>query len=302
MKHPILRGTICFVQALVRQYSALCACILLCVLIVLAICAPWITSNTPYDLATIDILDANLPPAWDVDGDSRFLLGTDTQGRDIFSLILYGLRVSLVIGVGAVVLQALLGTILGVLAGYKGGWYDTIIMRIADIELSFSTYIIAIFAGAIIQSIFGVAYYNTIALPLLICIIGFAEWPQYARTVRAKVLSEKNKEYVEAAKMIGLTDIAIMRKHILLNTLSPVVVLASIQVANAIMSEAALSFLGLGMPPTTPSLGAIIKEGFQYFFSGYWWIVTFPSITLILLILSINVLGDFIRDYMNPKQ
>lgn len=291
-----------FMKALRADIMAYSASIILCIFIILALCAPLISSHTPYDLSTIDILDANMPPSWNTLGSSKFLLGTDNQGRDVLSSVLYGLRLSLMIGIGAVIVQVVLGVTLGLLAGYKEGVIGALIMRIADIELSFSTYIIAIFSGAIIQAMFGVESYNRIAMPLLILIIGISEWPQYARTVRAKVLSEKKKEYIDAVRVIGLSPLRIMWKHILPNSLSPVLVICTVQMANAIMSEAALSFLGLGMPPTQPSLGSLIKEGFHYFFSGSWWIIAFPSIALIMLIVSINILGDFIRDYLNPRK
>jgi peptide/nickel transport system permease protein len=214
--------------------------------------------------------------------------------------MLYGMRISLIIGLGAVFLQALIGIVIGLLSGYIRR-LDNILMRIADVQLSFSTYMIAIFIGAIFQTAFGVANYEKIAAPLLILIIGLAEWPQYARTVRAQVLAERRKEYVEAARVIGLSKLRIMWRHILPNTLSPVLVISTVQVANAIMSEAALSFLGLGMPLTKPSLGSLITAGFEYIFSGSWWITMLPGILLVLLILVINLLGDWLRDYLNPK-
>ncbi|MBW1636870.1 MAG: ABC transporter permease, partial [Deltaproteobacteria bacterium] len=224
----------------------------------------------------------------------------DDMGRDMFSTMLYGMRISIIIGIGAVLLQAFIGIIIGLLSGYIKR-FDTILMRIADVQLSFSTYMIAIFIGATFQMVFGVANYERIAAPLLILIIGLAEWPQYARTVRASVLAERKKEYVEAARVIGLSKTRIMWRHILPNTLSPVLVISTVQVANAIMSEAALSFLGLGMPQSKPSLGSLITAGFEYIFSGTWWITIFPGILLVVLILVINLLGDWIRDYLNPK-
>lgn len=273
---------------------------ILVVLFVGAFAAPLIAPHNPYDPTTIDIMDSELPPAWSPEGTSTFLLGTDDMGRDMLSTMLYGMRISIVIGIGAVLLQAFLGIVIGLLSGYIKK-LDTIMMRIADVQLSFSTYMIAIFIGAIFQTMFGVANYEKIAAPLLILIIGLAEWPQYARTVRASVLAERKKEYVEAARVIGLSKIRIMWRHILPNTLSPVLVISTVQVANAIMSEAALSFLGLGMPLTKPSLGSLITAGFEYIFSGSWWITIFPGILLVLLVLVINLLGDWVRDYLNPK-
>ncbi len=263
--------------------------------------APLLAPTNPYDTATFDVMDSELPPSWIEGGEDHFPLGTDNQGRDMLSTILYGMRVSILIGLGAVAMQAFIGIVFGLLSGYTGGRTDAIIMRVADVQLSFSTYMVAIFLGAIFQSIFGVGRYEDIAVPFLIIVIGLAEWPQYARTVRASVLAEKKKEYVEAAKVIGLPAGRIMWRHILPNTLTPVLVISTVQVANAVMSEAALSFIGLGMPPTQPSLGSLIKVGFEYIFSGSWWITLFPGVVLILLILSINLLGDWLRDYLNPK-
>lgn len=273
---------------------------ILLILVLSAFLAPVIAPHNPYDPTTIDIMDSELPPAWSEEGSAKFLLGTDEMGRDLLSTMLYGMRISIIIGIGAVVLQAFLGIIIGLLSGYIKR-LDSILMRIADVQLSFSTYMIAIFISAIFQMMFGVAHYEKIAAPLLILIIGLAEWPQYARTVRASVLAEKKQEYVEAARVIGLSQVRIMWRHILPNTLSPVLVISTVQVANAIMSEAALSFLGLGMPLTKPSLGALITAGFEYIFSGSWWITILPGILLVVLILVINLLGDWVRDYLNPK-
>jgi peptide/nickel transport system permease protein len=255
----------------------------------------------PYDTATIDVLDAEIPPSWTEEGEDRFLLGTDIQGRDLFSTMLYGLRLSALIGCGAVLLQAVLGILIGLVSGYAGGKIDALLMRIADVQLSFSTLMVAILISAIFQLAFGVGRYEDLAVPLLVITIGLAEWPQYARTVRASVLGEKNKEYVEAARVTGLSRRWIMVRHILPNTLSAVFVISTVQVANAVMSEAALSFLGLGMPVTKPSLGSLINSGFEYIFSGSWWITFFPGILLVVFVLVINLLGDFLRDVMNPK-
>ena len=273
---------------------------ILLLLIICAFAAPLIAPYNPYDPSTIDIMDAQSPPAWIGAGTVKFLLGTDDMGRDMLSTMLYGMRISIVIGLGAVILQAFIGIVIGLVSGYIKR-LDNILMRIADVQLSFSTYMIAIFIGAVFQTAFGVANYEKIAAPLLILIIGIAEWPQYARTVRASVLAERKKEYVEAARVIGLSRLRIMWRHILPNTLSPVLVISTVQVANAIMSEAALSFLGLGMPLTKPSLGSLITAGFEYIFSGSWWITIFPGLLLVVLVLTINLLGDWVRDYLNPK-
>ncbi|WP_027966880.1 ABC transporter permease [Halomonas halocynthiae] len=266
-----------------------------------AFLAPWISPADPYDLAQIDIMASELPPFW-VDGsEPDYLLGTDSQGRDMLSTILYGTRVSLIIGFGAVALQAALGVCFGLLAGYKGGKIDAFLMRLADIQLSFSTLMVAIIVGALFKAVFGGVTYNTYAVPLLVLIIGLAEWPQYARTVRASVLAERGKEYVDAARVMGLSSVRIMFRHILPNTLSPIFVISTVQVANAIISEAALSFLGLGMPETQPSLGSLIKSGFDYLQSGSWWITLVPGLVLVILVLVINLLGDWLRDVLNPR-
>lgn len=277
----------------------------LLVLLLGSFLCPLIAPTNPYDPASIDIMMAQTPPAWQEGGDTSqlpaFVLGADAQGRDLFSTILYGMRVSLVIGIGAVVLQAALGIVTGLLAGYFGGRLEILLMRLADVQLSFSTLLVAIFIGAIFRSAFGVASYERLAVPILICVIGLAEWPQYARTVRASVLAERKKEYVEAARVIGLPAWRIMLRHILPNALSPVLVISTVQVANAMMTEAGLSFLGFGMPVTQPSLGSLINAGFEYLLSGSWWITIFPGLFLVGLILSINLLGDFCRDVLNPR-
>lgn len=284
-----------------RDPVAVTSGLLVFFLVFSAFAAPILVKHDPYDGAKFSIMDSLTPPSWVEGGSSEFVLGTDNQGRDMLAALLYGMRTSLLIGIGAVALQCSIGVFLGLIAGYKGKRIDNLIMRVADVELSFSSYMIAILLGAIVQMAFGVANYERIALPFLIIVIGLAEWPQYARTVRASVLAEKGKEYVEASRVIGLPDRRIMFRHILPNTLTPVLVISTVQVANAIMSEAALSFLGLGMPPTQPSLGSLIKHGFDYISSGEWWITFFPGLILVVLILSINLLGDWLRDYLNPK-
>ncbi|MBB3229915.1 ABC transporter permease [Halomonas stenophila] len=271
------------------------------VLVAAAVLAPWLAPMNPYDLAQIDILASELPPFWIDGSDPAYLMGTDAQGRDLLSTILYGARVSLIIGFGAVAMQAALGVCFGLLAGYLGGRVDAFLMRLADIQLSFSTLMVAIVVGALFKAIFGGATYSAYAVPLLVLIIGLAEWPQYARTVRASVLAEKGKEYVDAARVMGLSSRRIMFRHILPNTLSPIFVISTVQVANAIISEAALSFLGLGMPETQPSLGSLIKSGFDYLQSGSWWITLIPGLVLVILVLVINLLGDWLRDVLNPR-
>lgn len=284
-----------------RDKIAIVSFVVLCVYIIAAFSAPLIAPYNPYDPIIIDIMDSETPPVWLDGGDARFLLGTDAQGRDLLSTILYGTRISMTIGICAVVLQAFLGISIGLIAGYSGGRIDNFLMRVADIQLSFSTLMVAIIFLAVFQALFGTELYERLAILMLILVIGIAEWPQYARTVRASVLAEKKKEYVDAVRVIGLGQTRIMFRHILPNTLSPILVISTVQVANAIVSEAALSFLGLGMPITKPSLGSLISSGFEFIFSGSWWITIIPGIVLVILVLVMNLLGDFMRDVLNPK-
>ncbi|HFG2432602.1 TPA: ABC transporter permease [Vibrio cholerae] len=290
-----------FLYYFLRDKVAMSSFALFMLFVVVAISAPLIAPTNPYDLSSIDIMDAELPPSWMEGGNEHFLLGTDEQGRDIFSTILYGSRLSLTIGFLAVGLQLTLGIVIGLSAGYFGGRIDSFLMRFADIQLSFSTMMVAIIVSAIFKASFGGEFFSQYAVVMLVVIIGIAEWPQYARTVRASVLAEKKKEYVEAARVMGFKAPRIMFRHILPNCLSPILVISTVQVANAIMSEAALSFLGLGLPVDQPSLGSLISIGFTYIFSGAWWITAFPGIVLVLLVLVINLLGDWLRDVFNPK-
>ena len=275
--------------------------IVLVLFLLLSLAAPLVSPYNPYDSANIDIMNSEIPPAWYEEGSSQFLLGTDNMGRDLLSTMIYGLRISVMIGLGAVFLQAFIGILVGLTAGYVGGKVDAVLMRMADIQFSFPYLMVAIFISAVFQILFGIGSYEKLAVPLLVVIIGLSEWPVYARTIRASVMGEKNKEYVEAARVIGLSQPVIMVRHVLPNTLTSVMVISTIQVANAVMSEAALSFLGLGMPVSMPSLGSLIKSGFEYIFSGVWWITIFPGIFLIVFVLVINLLGDWMRDVLNPK-
>ncbi|MCF6246109.1 MAG: ABC transporter permease [Desulfobacula sp.] len=290
-----------FLYSFKRDKVAIGSFLILVTLLMLAITAPWIAPMNPYDAENIDIMNSEIPPMWSEGGESVYPLGTDNMGRDMFSTMLYGLRTSMIIAGGAVLLQATLGILVGLTAGYFGGRTDAFLMRMADIQFSFPYLMVAIFIGAIFQVVFGIGSYERLAVPLLIVIIGLAEWPMYARTIRASVIGEVNKEYVEAARVIGLSRPTIMIRHVLPNSLTSVMVISTIQVANAVMSEAALSYLGLGMPVTTPSLGSLIRSGFEFIFSGSWWITVFPGIWLILFVLVINLLGDWLRDVLNPK-
>ncbi|XSG82852.1 MAG: ABC transporter permease [Methyloligella sp. ZOD6] len=263
--------------------------------------APLIAPQNPYDLASLDILDAELPPVWLEGGTWTYPLGTDAQGRDLLSAVLYGMRVSLLVGVLAVVIQAAIGIPLGMLAGYLGGRADTIVTRFADIQLSLSTLMLAIVALALFRTWLGEESLGANAVPILVVVIGLAEWPFFARTARAGVLSEKAKDYVRAARALGATDGEIVRRHIFPNILSPLIIVAAIGIANAIMAEAALSFLGLGMPPTRPSLGTLIRSGYDLIFAGAWWVTLIPGAVLVTLLLTVNLLGDSLRDALDPR-
>ncbi len=290
-----------FLYSFKRDKVAIFSFVVLVLFLGMALTAPWIAPMNPYDAVNIDIMNSEIPPVWMDEGTDEFLLGTDNQGRDMLSTMLYGLRTSIIIGVGAVALQGFIGVVLGLIAGYMGGKTDAIIMRLADIQFSFPYLMVAIFMSAIFQVVFGLGRFEQLAVPLLTIIIGLANWPMFARTIRASAMGEKNKEYVEAARVIGLPKLTIMFRHILPNSLTSVMVISTIQVANAVMSEAALSFLGLGMPVTKPSLGSLIRAGQEYFFSGSWWITIFPGIWLVIFVLVINLLGDWLRDVLNPK-
>lgn len=290
-----------FLTRFLSDPVAVGAGLVLLVLVLMAVFAPLVAPQNPYDLMQLDIMDSEMPPSWKPGGDERFLLGTDAQGRGVLSTIMYGTGISLIIGIGAVIVQGILGVTIGLLAGYKGGWIDAFLMRLADIQLSLSTLMMAIIVLALFNAAFDANTYADYAIIMLIVVIGVAEWPKFARTVRSSVLGERKKEYVDAARVIGLPARRIMWGHILPNTLTPVLVISTIQVAEAIMIEAALSFLGLGMPVDRPSLGSLIRSGFEFIFSGSWWITFYPALVLIALILALNLLGDWLRDVLNPK-
>ncbi|WP_424981268.1 ABC transporter permease [Maritalea sp. S77] len=275
--------------------------VIFAILCLLAAFAPLLAPFDPFDTTQIDILNSERPPFWAEGAEPAFLFGTDDQGRDMWSIMLYGLRLSLIIGLGAVLVQTLIGVSIGLISGYVGGRVDSLLMRLADIQLSFSTLMIAIVFLALTQVVGGRAFFAQYAPFLLIVIIGLAEWPQYARTVRATVLAEKQKEYVDAARIMGFGPMRIMVRHILPNSLASIFVISTIQIANAIIAEASLSFLGLGMPIAYPSLGSLIASGFDYLFSGSWWITTLPALLLVVLILVVNLLGDWLRDSIAPQ-
>ncbi len=267
-----------------------------------ALLAPWIAPYTPFNPSSLNLMDGFTPPMSANEFTGNFyLLGADSQGRDVFSAILYGARISLLVGFAAVALAAVLGVTLGLLAGYKGGWVDSLIMRIADIQLSFPALLVALMIFGILRGIVPPDMQDDVAIYVLILSIGLSDWVQYARTVRSSTLSEKNKEYVQAARLFGVSAPRILFRHILPNVMGPVLVIGTIGLALAIILESTLSFLGVGVPPTQPSLGTLIRVGQDYIFSGEWWITLFPGFALLLLALSVNLLGDWLRDALNPK-
>jgi peptide/nickel transport system permease protein len=290
-----------FVVELRRSPVTVVAASVACVIIGAALLAPLIAPHDPYDLASVSLLDATDPPAWLPGGNWSYLLGTDNQGRDVLSTIFYGTRVSLLVGCSAVLLSMLLGVTLGLIAGWRGGIADTMIMRVADVQLSFPAILIALLIDGVARAVLPRHAHGDVALIVLIVAIGVSAWPTYARTVRSSTLVEKNKEYVQAARVIGVTPAAILFRHLLPNVLGPVLVLATINIATAIVLEATLSFLGVGVPPTRPSLGTLIRVGNDFLFSGEWWITIFPGAALVILVLAINLLGDWLRDALNPK-
>ena len=268
--------------------------------LVCAVFAPWIAPHDPYDLATLELGDARLPPAWAAEGTRRYWLGTDDQGRDILSTLMYGARISLVVGFASVLLSMLIGVSLGLVAGFRGGWVDAFLMRLCDVMLSFPAILVALLIAGVGRALFPDAH-NTVAFGVLILAITLTKWVDYARTVRGSTLVERNKEYVQAARVTGVAPLRIMVRHVLPNVLGPVFVISTIQVATAIITEATLSFLGVGVPPTSPSLGTLISIGNQYLFSGEWWMTVFPGAMLVLIALSVNLLGDWLRDALNPR-
>ncbi len=280
---------------------AMVATVLLAILLIAAFGADVLAPHNPFDLATINLIDALKPPVWHVDGTQEYLLGTDSQGRDLLSALMYGMRVSLLIGLAAVTGAMFLGIVLGLISGYAGGRIDALIMRIADVQLSFPAILIALLIDGVARVVVPGDMHEVIAFPVLVGAIALAGWPQYARTVRGSTLVEKNREYVQAARVIGISSPVIMFRHVLPNVLGPVLVLATVHLATAIITEATLSFLGVGVPPTSPSLGTLIRVGNDFLFSGEWWITIFPGAALVLLVLSVNLLGDWLRDALNPR-
>ncbi len=281
---------------------AIIATLVVIVLVLAAVFAPLIAPYNPFDPASLNLMNGFTPPGTpNAFTQETFLLGTDDQGRDVFSTILYGMRISLFVGAAAVLLAMIIGVVLGLVAAYFGGWIETLIMRIADVQLTFPAILVAMLIFGIAKGVTPPEYRDEMAIYVLIIAIALSDWVQFARVVRGAALVEKNKEYVQAARLIGRGSVPIMFRHILPNVLSPVLVIATISLALAIIAEATLSFLGVGAPPTQPSLGTLIRIGQGFLFSGEWWILFFPACTLLALALSVNLLGDWLRDALNPK-
>jgi len=277
------------------------AAVVLIVLVFCAAAASLIAPHNPFDPATLNIMDARLPPAWIDGGSWTYLLGTDEQGRDILSTIFYGMRVSILVGIAAVAFSMTIGVALGLIAGYLGGWVDTVIMRLGDIQLSFPTIMIAFFIDGVAKIVMPIGMREEMRFYVVILAIGVADWVQFARTVRAATMIERRKDYVAAARISEVSGFRILLAHILPNTIGPVLVLATLGLGVAILTEAILSFLGLGMPPSQPSLGTLIRAGNDLLLSGEWWISLFPGAALVLLVLAVNIVGDWLRDVLNPR-
>lgn len=280
---------------------AIIAATITVVFVLCALFAPLLAPFDPFDPTQISLWDGKKPPAWEDDGDPAYVLGTDNQGRDMLSTILYGGRISLAVGFASVALGMVLGVGLGVISGYIGGWFDAVIMRLADVQLTIPGILTAILINGVLRSVLPPELRDELAIYVVILAIGLSDWPQFARVARGATLVEAQREYIQAARVIGLGPTVIMIRHILPNILRPVLVLATIGLALAIIAEATLSFLGQGVPPTTPSLGTLIRVGNEYLFSGLWWITFFPAVALVVLVLAVNLLGDWLRDALNPK-
>ena len=290
-----------FVHSFRRSPVAVASALVVLGAILAALLAPLLAPHDPFDLASLNLMDSFKPPAFMAEGERGFPLGTDDQGRDMLSGIMYGLRISLLVGVLAVALAVVTGITIGLIAGYRGGAVDSVLMRIADVQLTFPAILIALLVDGVLRAVLPHAFHERAEIYVLVFAIGIALWPQFARTVRGSTLVERNREYVMAARVIGLSSARIMASHILPNVLGPVLVIGTLNLGVAIITEATLSFLGIGLPPTQPSLGTLIRIGNDFLFSGEWWVAIFPGITLAMMVLSINLLGDWLRDALNPK-
>ncbi len=289
------------VYSFYKSKISVVSAIIVFVILFSSIFAPIIAPHTPFDVSTVSLKNSEIPPAWMEGGDSTYILGTDTQGRDMFSAILYGARISIFVSFVSIFIAMVVGVAAGLLSGYLGGPLDAFIMRIADVMISFPSLLIALLISGVARAVLPSDVQQYAAIYVLIFSIAFTRWVHFARPVRGSTMVEKNKEYTLAARVIGLHPIVIMVRHVMRNVMNPVFVIATINLGNAILIEATLSFLGVGMPPTQPSMGTLIRIGNEYLFSGFWWIVIFPALVLALLVLSVNLLGDWLRDALNPK-
>ena len=290
-----------FIYNFKRSYTAMIAASVLLLFVLVALLAPWLAPQNPFDPAALDLMNARIPPAWIEGGQLKFFLGTDGQGRDLLSVLMYGLRISLMVSFWATLFSLVVGVTLGLISGYSGGRIDNLIMRLADMQMSFPTILVALLIDGLSRSLLPRSVHEQLALFVVIFAIGISTWVQYARTVRGATLVEKSKDYVHAAKLIGMGPLRILFRHVLPNVLGPVLVIATLSLGMAILTEATLSFLGLGVPPTSPSLGTLIRIGNEVLFSGEWWVTVMPGVCLVVLVLAINLLGDWLRDAFNPK-
>jgi len=297
--HRFLDGDVFY--SFKRSPVTIVAFILTVLMFLAAIFAPWLAPHDTSDIASLDLMNAFRPPAWTAGGDVMFPIGTDDQGRDVLSAIMFGLRISLFVGFAAVIVAAIFGTLLGLLSGYVGGTLDSIIMRIADIQLTFPSILIALLFDGIVRSLLSATLHKDFKLTVLVLAIAASQWVNFARTVRGSTMVEKNKEYVQAARVIGIHPVLIMLRHVLPNVTGPVLVIGTLSLAIAVLTEATLSFLGVGVPVTQPSLGTLIRIGNDFLFSGEWWMTIFPGVALVVLVLAVNLLGDWLRDALNPK-
>ena len=290
-----------FVYGFRRSPMAMVSAVVLLLFFLIALLAPWLAPQNPFDPAALDLMNSRLPPAWIEGGQIKFPLGTDGQGRDLLSVLMYGLRISLFVSFCATLFSLVLGVTLGLISGYAGGRVDNVIMRLADMQLSFPTILVALLIDGLSRALLPRSVHEQLALFVVVFAIGISTWVQYARTVRGATMVEKSKDYVHAAKLIGMGPLRILFKHVLPNVLGPVLVIATLSLGLGILTEATLSFLGLGVPPTSPSLGTLIRIGNEVLFSGEWWVTVMPGVCLIVLVLAINLLGDWLRDIFNPK-
>jgi peptide/nickel transport system permease protein len=290
-----------FIYSFRGSKTAMLSALVLFLFILIALLAPWIAPQNPFDPAALELTNARIPPAWLEGGQLRFPLGTDGQGRDLLSVLMYGMRISLLVSFCATLFSLVLGVTLGLVSGYAGGRIDNLIMRLADMQLSFPTILVALLIDGLSRALLPRSVHEQLALFVVVFAIGISTWVQYARTVRGATLVEKSKDYVHAAKLIGMGPMRILFKHVLPNVLGPVLVIATLSLGLGILTEATLSFLGLGVPPTSPSLGTLIRIGNEVLFSGEWWVTVMPGVCLVILVLAINLLGDWLRDVFNPK-